>query len=301
MKTDPTPGYVNPLYVADNYVVGGLFDFLLNSQTLIMADLYTLTLANNEIFRWTDYDLDLVKPVSGYIYSSSGPILRRGKTRTVIGIEIDTLDVSICPRFTDLIDGLGILSAARAGLFDGARLVLERAFLYPDQTMNGAVMLFSGRFADLTIGRTEIQARINSDVEALNTNLPRNLYQAGCVHALYDTGCGISRSAVVVSGTVTAGSTASQIRCNLAQAAGYFSRGYIAFVTGALAGNKYSVKAYYPGFLSLFKPMPSIPAVSDVFGAYPGCDKSQATCSAKFSNLANFRGCPYIPVPETAV
>jgi hypothetical protein len=37
------------------------------------------------------------------------------------------------------------------------------------------------------------------------------------------------------------------------------------------------------------------------FLAYPGCDRLQATCSGKFANLPNFRGCPFIPVPETAV
>jgi uncharacterized phage protein (TIGR02218 family) len=33
----------------------------------------------------------------------------------------------------------------------------------------------------------------------------------------------------------------------------------------------------------------------DAFIIRAGCDKRIATCSAKFGNVANFRGCPYIP------
>jgi hypothetical protein len=43
-----------------------------------------------------------------------------------------------------------------------------------------------------------------------------------------------------------------------------------------------------------------VPAPGDTFIAYPGCDKTQSTCSGKFSNLVNFGGSPYIPVPETS-
>jgi len=48
--------------------------------------------------------------------------------------------------------------------------------------------------------------------------------------------------------------------------------------------------------------LPFAPAAGDVFTAYPGCDKTQATCaSPKFSNLVNFEGFPYVPAPETAI
>jgi hypothetical protein len=35
------------------------------------------------------------------------------------------------------------------------------------------------------------------------------------------------------------------------------------------------------------------------FTVRAGCDKTQGTCTTKFSNLARFRGMPYIPVAET--
>jgi hypothetical protein len=44
-----------------------------------------------------------------------------------------------------------------------------------------------------------------------------------------------------------------------------------------------------------------MPNTGDTFTAYPGCDKTQNTCTSKFNNLVNFGGFPYVPVPEAAI
>ena len=163
------------------------------------------------------------------------------------------------------------------------------------------VNLFTGRFADVTLGRTEFQVRVNSLTESLNINLPRNIYQPGCTHVLYDSGCGLTKSTYGTSSTITSGSTTSQLNCALSTGAGYFNRGSIKFISGALAGVTRTVKNYSPGSIGLLLPLPNIPAIGDTFIAYAGCDKQQSTCTSKFNNLAQFRGAPYIPVPMTAV
>jgi hypothetical protein len=48
-------------------------------------------------------------------------------------------------------------------------------------------------------------------------------------------------------------------------------------------------------------PLPNSPSGGDNFTAFPGCDHTMATCAQKFSNLINFGGVPFVPVPETAV
>ncbi len=267
----------------------------------VMADLYTVTLASGTVFHWADFDQDIVHPTNGYTYISTGPVLKRSKTRTIIGVEVDTLDISIFGRTTDTVNGLPLLAAAQAGAFDGATLVLERAFLSPIPTALGVVNLFTGRFADVTLGRTEFQVRVNSLTESLNINLPRNIYQPGCTHVLYDSGCGLTKSTYGTSSTITSGSTTSQLNCALSTGAGYFNRGSIKFTSGALSGVTRTVKNYSPGSISLLLPLPNIPAIGDTFIAYAGCDKQQSTCTSKFNNLAQFRGAPYIPVPMTAV
>jgi uncharacterized phage protein (TIGR02218 family) len=265
-----------------------------------MADLYTITMASGAVLRWTDFDVDIVHPTSGQTHSSTGPVLKRGKTRLVIGVEVDSLDVNIYPTANDLINGVSLLSAAQAGAFDGAMLTLERAFLSPSPTAVGVVHLFYGRFADLQLGRTALQCRINSGTESFIVQLPRNVYQPGCVHTLFDSGCGLARTAFASTTSVASGSTAVLLNCSLGQAAGYFDRGYVMFVGGVLDGVRRTIKSHTAGVLNLFSPLPSVPTVGASFTAYPGCDKLQATCTSKFSNVINFRGAPYIPAPETA-
>ena len=38
---------------------------------------------------------------------------------------------------------------------------------------------------------TEVQLTINSDLELLNVQMPRNIYQDQCLHTVYDAGCGL--------------------------------------------------------------------------------------------------------------
>ena len=87
----------------------------------------------------------------------------------------------------------------------------------------------------------------------------------------------------------------------MARLPGILTGGYIRFTGGALDGVRRTIKLHTTGSLLLFSPLPSAPTVGASFSAYPGCDKLQATCTTKFSNVINFRGAPYIPTPETAV
>jgi uncharacterized phage protein (TIGR02218 family) len=41
-------------------------------------------------------------------------------------------------------------------------------------------------------------------------------------------------------------------------------------------------------------------AVGDIFSVEAGCDKTFATCKAKFSNALNFRGFPHLPGNDVA-
>lgn len=265
----------------------------------LMADLYTVTLASGEVLRWADFDTDL--EYNGWSYASARAVVWRGSTRLVIGVEVDTLDVNVSPRSSLTINGRPLLAAAVSGAFDGARVVLERAFLSSDVRVIGAVIMFAGRSADVTLGRTAIALRVNSDLERLSVPMPRNLYQAPCVHVLYSDACGVSRAQQARGGAIQAGSTRSVLRVPLALADGWLDLGYVEFMAGALVGVRRAIRQHVSGELRLLLPLPADPAVGDVVQVYPGCDKSLATCRAKFNNAARFRGYPFVPVPETSV
>lgn len=264
----------------------------------LMTDLYTITLVSGLVFRWADYDT----PIShdGWTFSSTGPILRRSKTRCVIGVEVDTLDISICPRPADTVDGLPMLAAAHSGSFDGATIKLERAFLTHPATVIGAIILFVGRAADLTISRTELQMRVNSPTEALNCKLPRNIYDPACWHLLYADDCTVQRVLHAQGSVAMSGSTDQVIYCGL-MSGSLFDRGYIEVTSGDLAGTRRTIKSSANGEIRLFLPLPTAIGIGESFIAYPGCNRSLTDCVNKFGNKPNFRATPLIPSPETAI
>ena len=132
--------------------------------------------------------------------------------------------------------------------------------------------------------------------------MPRNVYTAGCIHTVFDGGCGLIKASFANPSAALSGSTNRVLLCELAQAPGYFDLGTVTFTSGANAGVTRTIKAYAVGAISLSYPLKTAPAVGDSFIAYPGCDKRMAeTCSAKFGNLPNYRGFPFIPVPEATI
>ena len=274
-----------------------LIDLLNGGQQFMMADLYTFTLVSGVFLRYTSWDVDQI--YYGQTYSASGPLIERSRVRTVIGVEVDTLDLTIQPGPAHMAGSQAWLAAAASGALDGALVRLDRVFMDAAGAIVGGYINFSGRWSDFSMSRTEIKAAVRSDLELLNVKIPRNLYQGGCLHTLYDADCGINRATKAVGATVSS-ATRTTLACALAQATGYFDLGYIHFTSGALAGTKRSVKSYTPGNFALLNPLPLVPTAGDAFTAYPGCDKTQATCTTKFVNLTNFRGFPHIPQPETA-
>ncbi|MBF0161618.1 MAG: DUF2163 domain-containing protein [Magnetococcales bacterium] len=280
-----------------------LIQCLQSEQSFLMADLYEFQLVDGSTLRYSTFDADFL--CDGRLYSSTGPIIRRSRTRCVIGVEVDTLNLEVVPGLNDLLLGVPWLQAAGVGALDGATLALYRVFLQPDLSVVGGITLFVGQVADIQITRSLAKITVNSSIQLLNIKLPRNVWQPGCIHTLYDADCGIDRDdpAIATETTVCAGSTTTALASGLALVeARWFEQGYVHFLNGALTGVRRTIKSCSgDGIFQLLLPLPSIPAVGDTFKAYPGCDKTQATCTNKFHNVRNFRGFPYIPVAETAI
>jgi len=76
-----------------------LINLLNHSSCFLMADLYTVTLRSGAIFRWANSDTDLV--FDGHTFTAavdqgtSQPLTRRGSIRTVAGLEVDTMDLTL--------------------------------------------------------------------------------------------------------------------------------------------------------------------------------------------------------------
>jgi uncharacterized phage protein (TIGR02218 family) len=266
----------------------------------IVADCYTFTLRTGLILTYTNADVPIT--LNGYLYLANSIVISGLKFKCSVGLEVDQQQISLSAKATDTINGVPFLKALAQGVFDGCEIQRERAFLNSWSAEDGAnpigsVILFKGRIGTIdNIGRTSAQITVNSDLILLDMKMPRNVYSPACQHVLFDSGCGLVKSAFGTTGTVGAGST--KVVINWAGATANFNQGTILFSTGANAGVSANIKSVNAGVnVALAYPLYAMPSASDAFTAYWGCDHSQATCNSKFNNQANFRGFPFVPQP----
>jgi len=301
---------------------------LLSTGQFVPWDLYTFTLVTGETIRLCAGDFDVL--YGGNTFSARGPFIDQQNTKATghwkAGLDIDTWQIAIMPRPFDLVtraanpDKIGTqpwLAAVRGGALDGAAVRVDRAYwsqlpTFPTWTAPWAspliptevlTQLFVGRVAAVDIKDTRAILQVNSLMEVLTGPMPRNLYQSGCPHTLFDAGCQLVAASFAVNGTVAGVTSNGVFASNLSQTDDYFSLGRLVWLTGNNAGFSRLVRSYAQssGAITLIAPMPFAVQVGDTFTVYPGCDKQLTTCTNKFSNAANFGGVPYTPVPETAI
>lgn len=282
---------------------------LLATRQFYTAKLFTLTLVDGSVYYFCGGDADITS--GGNVFScggQTGPYFERSdnkaKAHWKIGTDVDTLVFDVMPG-TATIKGFPWLTAMVYGIFDGASVLYQKAYMPTyGNTSAGVYNMFQGRVGDVTFGRKAITFTINSYLELTNQNLPLNYYQGGCNNTLFDTSCTLSAAAFSNPGTVGVGSSAGTILAAMAGATGYYDLGKLTFSSGQLNGMSIGVKTWVQGTslgtFTMNRPFPAAPAIGDTFTAYAGCDKQQTTCAAKFGNIVNFRGTPYVPIPETA-
>lgn len=278
---------------------GALAALLNSGAPLHKADCYTLTLQGGQVLRWSGADVAIT--IHGDLFTL-GPGIQRNRLRWVAGVEVSTLDLTVTDVAGTTINGVPLYAFVRArGLF-GARVLLERAFWgVDDPGPIGSLHWFSGRVADSDVDRYAARLSAVSDLALLDVMVPRDVYQPGCLNTLGDGLCGVDLAAAAVTGTTTSASTADRTTFDhaMSQAAGWFDLGVVTITSGSNAGIKRTVRQHTASKLQVLQPWPTPVASGTTFAVRPGCDKTQATCTTKFANLARFRGMPYIPVAET--
>jgi uncharacterized phage protein (TIGR02218 family) len=229
----------------------------------------------------------------------------KAKMHQAIGLQVDTLTFDVIPG-SSLVNGAPFLQCVREGVFDGAELIYSGAFWSSQAWQSpviptGTIQKYVGRVAEVDAGRTLATFTINSYLELLNQNMPRNLFSAGCVNTLYDASCTLNPANFAVSSTVAGtSSTAYSIYCASSLAANVFSLGTMTFTSGANSGVSRTIKQATSSNIQLIAPFPSAPNTGDAFTLNYGCDKLQSTCATRFANLQNFRGFPFIPNQEAS-
>ncbi len=296
---------------------------LLASHQLLYADLYTITLisvdpgasmggyggygygspAPAQLF-YTDADQDLV--YAGNTYLCTHPAVARTGIKCSLDLSVDAVEVSIFGSAADLVLGVPFPQFAVNGGFDGATVSIDRCFMpsYGD-TSAGIVNLFFGNVSEVKPSRSAVVLTVSSQLELLNLDMPRNLLSPGCIHSLFDNGCALAQAYYAEYDWVTAGTAISVNSTGLGMPSGYFTTGTMIFTSGANTGTAATIKQHTlangVNTFTLMAPLNSVPMAGDNFTVFPGCDKTMATCQAKFNNLNNFRGWPFIPVPTVSM
>jgi hypothetical protein len=301
---------------------------LINSGEFDHCDVYTITMAGGGVLRLSTGPQDIQS--GSEIWPRKGPIViddtsqQRGHWKT--GLDVDNWTLTLAPRLKDEITGapypdkIGsqpMLAAILGGAFDSATVLVQRAFFDPSVlgppvstplspypvTATGFVILFLGMISDVEMGPYGVAVTIVDKRQLLRIQMPRNIYQAGCIHTLYDSGCKLDASAFKRDGTITFVDSRSLFNTNAPGPAGSgtFALGRVIMTSGANAGLIRTIKNwdFSIGQVEVIPPFPYKLNVGDTGSFYPGCNKTMATCTA-FGNLVNFGGTPFIPPPTAS-
>jgi uncharacterized phage protein (TIGR02218 family) len=189
-----------------------------------------------------------------------------------------------------------------AGRFDGAKVEL---FLVNWQAPDEHVLLSLREIGEVTRAGGAFRAELRSIAHRLGQPQGRS-YGRRCDAALGDGRCGVDLTRFTGHGSVAAVDVSGKLRVSGldAFAEGFFSRGKLGFLTGSLAGKAFDLDGHERrdggAFLSFWLTPDRMPSPGDRFSATAGCDKSFATCKAKFGNHLNFRGFPHLPGADFA-
>jgi uncharacterized phage protein (TIGR02218 family) len=258
----------------------------LAGEVTTLATCWQITRRDSVVLGFTDHVRDL--GVDGVTYKAAS-----GYTRTAIrgtaDLAVDNLDVESV--FSD--DGI-TEEDLRAGRYDFAEV---RMFLVNYQDLGqGILKLRRGWLGEVTIRDGMYVAELRGMTQRLQMTVGE-VYAPDCAADLGDTRCGVDLAALEESGTVDAATSATAFETSLVQATGWYNGGELTWTGGANAGQTVAVRSWdaTTGILSLFLPALYPMQAGDAFTVRPGCDKSFATCRAKFDNVVNFRGFPHVP------
>lgn len=166
----------------------------------------------------------------------------------------------------------------------------------PDQEF---IVSWKGRVVGVVAEGAEIIISCESILTSMRRQGLRRRWQKQCPHALYGRGCNLTQANYAQGPFPVAsisGAEATVTGASL-QPDGWYTGGIL-----EAGGTVRFIMAHVGDVLTLSRPSSALANLVAQAGAgsvsatlYPGCDRTLATCDAKFNNKLNFGGWPYIP------
>lgn len=263
----------------------------LESGATTVCRAWTVRRTDDVVMGFTDHDQDLT--VDGVLCRADTGMTARALQQTT-GLSVDNSEAA------------GALSDASireadllAGRFDGAEV---RSYLVNWSAPGDWIEQFRGTFGEIMRAGGAFRAELRGLTEALNR--PQGFaYLQNCSAILGDERCGFDTSlpGYFHEGTVETVEDARMF--TFTAFAGFddrwFEHGRFEILSGAAAGLVGSIKndrQLTPGRqIELWQSLGAEVLPGDGFRMIAGCDKTAATCRAKFTNFLNYRGFPHIP------
>ncbi|MCJ9674783.1 MULTISPECIES: DUF2163 domain-containing protein [unclassified Neorhizobium] len=185
------------------------------------------------------------------------------------------------------------------GRYDGARVELFLVnWAAPDQH----VLLNVREIGEVSRTGGQFRAELRSLAHRLSQPQGR-VYNRRCDASLGDARCGVDLDLWRGEGAVIAVKDASRIVVSGLGgfASGFFRHGVLTFPDGvAVDVDAHEKRSDGSVELTFWLPLEEPVAAGHTFTLTAGCDKSFATCKARFANHLNFRGFPHVPGADFA-
>jgi uncharacterized phage protein (TIGR02218 family) len=263
----------------------------LSGNLTTLCHCWRLTRRDGVVTGFTDHDRALVvdgttfEPESGFSASEA---------RDRLGLATDTVDIE------------GALSSLHireediaAGRYDGAKV---ETLLVNWREPSQFALLRTATVGKITRSDHRFIAELESLTQALDHPQGRYMRRT-CDAELGDQRCGFvtSQPGYQGSGSVVSANATDAVSVSglEAFAASWFSHGLLTWQSGANVGRSERIgihrKSGAETVLTLSRKDGTTPEAGDSFLVVAGCDKTFATCKAKFANAVNFRGFPHLP------
>lgn len=246
---------------------------------------------DGESFGFTDHDGDI--SFDAMVFKASSGMTARAFQQST-GLSVDNSET--LGALSDLaVDEADLI----AGRFDNAEV---RSWLVNWADTSQRLLQFRGSFGEITRVGGSFKAELRGLTDILNQPVGR-IFQRNCSAVLGDERCGFVLTQPQFAVEASIGGFDDMGRMLISGLGLYddhwFERGQLQVLTGQAAGLVGSIKLDRNDtggrVIDLWHRLAAKLEVGDSVRLVAGCDRTAATCKAKFSNFLNFRGFPHIP------
>ena len=234
---------------------------------------------------FTTHDRDLV--IGGLTHRATPGMLPSAITLTD-GFDAGMLDIS--GALTS--DAISAADLA-AGRWDGAAVTI---FMVDwEQPEGNQMLLVRGELGDVSAKGEAFEAELRGPAALLDRPVVEQT-SPECRAELGDKRCRVDMAGRVrVSRVVAVPDEETVEVADVPAEANDYGYGRLRWISGANSGQESSVLSSAGARLILRDPPHFSPALGDLVELHEGCDRSFATCRARFQNAVNFRGEPHLP------